>query len=441
MAQGDNDALAYVLGHPDSSAPQIAAALKRPRPTINQVLARLVAAGRLERIGAGRATVYRATAVAPTPTTVEPDHPIVWSERARALQASLDRPLASRTPVTYQREFVDAYRPNETSLVPDALAGELFEIGRLPGRLPAGTYARRVLEPLLIDLSWHSSRLEGNNKSLLDTRELFQRGSQPGDDSDAVMLLNHKAAILYIVEEAPKYGMLPYVIRNIQSVLMDGLLKSDELGSTRSKVVDIHGSVYLPTQVPQLIEEMLESILEKARAIGNPVECAFFLWVNLAYLQPFADGNKRTSRLSANLPLMFANCAPLSFIDVTQTVYADAMLGLYEERDVALAVELFEWTYRRSIERYRVMVASMGAPDPVRTRYREQIADAVRRVVRDRQSLRDVLRDLSAPADEVDAIAAVIEAELKNLAIYNCARFQLPMAVTEHWVSAGRPTG
>ena len=40
--------------------------------------------------------------------------------------------------------------------------------------------ARKVLEQLLIDLSWYSSRLEGNRKSLLDTRELFVKGRSPG---------------------------------------------------------------------------------------------------------------------------------------------------------------------------------------------------------------------------------------------------------------------
>src|SRR5262249_54715384 len=162
----------------------------------------------------------------------------------------------------------------------------------------------------------------------------------------------------------PLDGMTVPVVRNLQSLLMRDLLPDpSDLGAIRSKIVHIQGSVYLPSQVPKLLEEMLAQIIDKASHVHNPVEAAFFLWVNLAYLQPFVDGNKRTSRLSANMPLMLANCAPLSFLDVGQSDYALATLGVYERLDVTAAVELFEWTYRRSIDKYQVIVESMELPN------------------------------------------------------------------------------
>jgi hypothetical protein len=125
---------------------------------------------------------------------------------------------------------------------------------------------------------------------------------------------------------------------------------------------------------------MLGIIVEKTRAIRNPIECAFFLWVNIAYLQPFQDGNKRTSRLCSNLPLLLSNCAPLSFLNVEPMDYAMAMIGVYERQDVSLAVNLFEWTYRRSIEKYRALLESLGTPDPLRAKYREElVADVANR--------------------------------------------------------------
>jgi hypothetical protein len=51
----------------------------------------------------------------------------------------------------------------------------LFEIGKSPdSKRPAGTYARHILKRLLIDLSWNSSRLEGNTYSLLETERLLE---------------------------------------------------------------------------------------------------------------------------------------------------------------------------------------------------------------------------------------------------------------------------
>ena len=419
------------------SADEITAQVKVSRPTVNRHLARLVDDQRLLREGTGRATRYRtpgAVPTSPTPTTL-----LAWSPAADALRLALMQPLGSRTPVTYRREFVDDYVPNRTALLPPSLAEDLYRAGRAHGRQPAGTYARKVLEQLLIDLSWHSSRLEGNRMSLLDTRELFARGRDGGADSDATMLLNHKDAIEFMVEAVPEQGMTVLVIRNLHGVLMQGLLADpNAVGAIRRKIVQVEESVYTPTQVPQLLEEMLALIVEKARAINNPLEAAFFLWLNIAYLQPFEDGNKRTSRLSANLPLLLSNCAPLSFLDVERDDYALAMLGVYERRDVTLAAELYEWTYRRSIEKYRVVRESLGEPDPLRVRYREVLGDVVRHVI-EGQPLAEAIESLTLPEQDRAAFAAMAHEELTHLESFNCARYQLPIVQVQRWVDAGRP--
>lgn len=60
----------------------------------------------------------------------------------------------------------------------------------MQGQQPAGTYARKVLEQLLIDLSWSSSRLEGNTYSRLATEELFKSGDPPVDWEGVMLLWN-----------------------------------------------------------------------------------------------------------------------------------------------------------------------------------------------------------------------------------------------------------
>jgi hypothetical protein len=413
-------------------------------------LRKLVEAGQIVREGTGPATTYRykrpasteqrATEGALATDTARVTGSPPWSVAARELRARLEAPMGTRTPVSYQRKFVDDYHPNRSSLLPAALADSLLIEGRMQGQQPAGTYARKVLEQLLIDLSWYSSRLEGNRKSLLDTRELFVRGRSVEDDPDTTMLLNHKEAIEFTVDAVPAYGITVPVVRNIQSLLMQGLLaNSNSLGAIRRTVVNITDTVYVPTQVPSLLEEMLGHIVEKARSIKNPVEAAFFLWVNLAYLQPFEDGNKRTSRLCANLPLMLSNCAPLSFLDVETTDYAMAMLGVYERLDLTLATELFDWTYRRSIPRYRAVLESLGAPDPFRSKYREHLGEAVRNVVSAGSRLAEAVADLALPAEDQAPFHDLSRVELLQLEPYNCARYRLSIGKTEEWIAKGRP--
>lgn len=436
-------------GFGPAGAEDITAHLAEPRPTVNRYLAKLVAAGEIVRQGVGPATAYRpsrpissanlvietAHAKEAVRATVSPP----WSTEAQALRARLGSPLGTRSPVSYQRKFVDDYRPNQSSLLPPQLAEALFAEGRMLGQQPAATYARKVLEQLLIDLSWSSSRLEGNRKSLLDTRELFARGRIATDDADAIMLLNHKDAIEFMVDAVPAYGISVPVVRNIHSLLMQGLLaNSQSLGAIRKTVVNIVDTVYVPTQVPSLLEEMLANIVDKARSVKNPVEAAFFLWVNLAYLQPFEDGNKRTSRLCANLPLMLANCAPLSFLDVEPIDYATAMLGVYELLDATLATELLAWTYQRSVPKYRTILESMGAPDPFRIKYREHLGDAVRQIVADGIPLAKAVEALRIPEGDLASFQRLLREELSHLESYNCARYRLPIGTTEAWIAKGR---
>lgn len=439
-------------GQAEMSSTEVIQATGGSSATVRRHLDALCASGELVREGKARATRYRlanldvgagstsaraaAASQSQAASVGKPD----WSPAALQLRAKLDAPLAARDPVTYHREFVDQYVPNVTWLLPLGLAEELYQAGRMQDQLPAGTYARKVLEQLLIDLSWSSSRLEGNSYTLLATEELFKRGTA-GTDTDAVMLLNHKAAIEFLVDAVPLQGLTTPLVRNLHAVLMQDLLvDSDALGAIREKVVNISGTVYVPTQVPMLLEEMLDLILEKARLIKNPVEAAFFLWVNVAYLQPFEDGNKRTSRLAANIPLMLYNCAPLSFLDVDVDDYAQAMLGVYELRDVALAVDLFAWAYRRSQKKYAVVQQSMAAPDPMRLRYRESLTDAIGLIVRERQSVAAALEALGLTEEQAPGFKVLLLDELKKLEVFNCARYRLTFSATQAWIAANRPS-
>lgn len=414
--------------------------------TVGRLLDKLVQENALIRKGKARATRYfpapvdghvteAAHATDRVTATVSPG----WSPQASAVLDQLNLALGARQPVTYQRRFVDDYAPNATFLLPRELAETLAQEGRMQGQQPAGTYARKVLEQLLIDLSWSSSRLEGNTYSLLATEELFKSGAPPSD-LEGVMLLNHKRAIEFLVDTVPTYGLTDSLVRNLHALLMQDLLTdSAGLGAIRTKVVNISDTTYVPSQVPQLLEEMISLIIGKAQHIKNPAEAAFFLWVNLAYLQPFEDGNKRTSRLAANIPLMLYNCAPLAFLDVDLRDYAKAMQGIYELLDVTIAVELFAWTYRRSIRKYQVILEAMGSPDAFRVRHREHLSEAVQLIVRGGRPLQQIIPDIGVPAGEVDAFRTLLEDEINALTPYNCARYRITLGEAQAWIERGRP--
>jgi hypothetical protein len=233
--------------------------------------------------------------------------------------------------VGYNRAFLDDYRPNDTFYLSPDTRQRLLECGRSPdGERPAGTYARQIFNRLLNDLSWNSSRLEGNTYSLLETERLLELGetAEGKDVLEIQMILNHKAAIELLVEQAEEVGFNRYTILNLHALLSDNLLGNPQAcGRLRTIGFGIGGTVYYPLEVPQLIEECFQQVLDTAAAVKDPFEQAFFVMVHLPYLQPFEDVNRRVSRLAANLPLIRLNLCPLSFVDVPERAYVEGVLG------------------------------------------------------------------------------------------------------------------
>lgn len=354
-------------------------------------------------------------------------------------------PPHQRKRVTYNRAFLDDYRPNDTFYLPQSLRHDLAVAGRVTDAVqPAGTYARHILDRLLIELSFHSSRLEGNRYSLLETKQLIEAGKTAAgkDAEETQMILNHKAAIEFLVESAELIDINRYTIQNLHALLSDNLLPDPgDSGRLRRREIVIGGSVYRPLAVPQIIEETFLHLLGVASAIRDPFEQAFFLLVHLPYLQPFADVNKRVSRLSANIPLIRNNLRPLAFIDVPKDDYAAGMLGIYELNRFELMRDVFAWAYRRSAEQYAVIRDSLGSPDEFKLRYRSQIKAVVAEVIRGMIPARDAQTFVAEWAKgKIEEPArprfvAVAESELINLNEWNIARFPVTPNEFKAWLT------
>lgn len=348
----------------------------------------------------------------------------------------------ARKPVGYQRDFLDRYEPNRSFYLPLSLRQQLHRLGRTAQlNQPAGTYSRSILNRLLIDLSWASSQLEGNTYSRLDTLELIEHGrvAQGKGAIETQMILNHKAAIELLVENIATVGFDRYTLMNLHAALAENLLPNpaDE-GRVRRHAVDIGLSVYRPLSVPTQIEDALDDLLDKADRIEDPFEQAFFVMVQLPYLQPFADINKRCSRLAANLPLFRANLCPLTFLDVPEQAYSRAMLGVYEMTRIELLRDLFVWAYERSTQEYLAIRQQLAEPDPLRLRWRDLIKSAVREVVTSPQAdamelIEQATAQAGVPDMELADLRALIVDELRRLHEGVLARYGLRPSQFEAW--------
>jgi hypothetical protein len=400
-------------------------------------LAALVKKGSLVAQGKTRGKRYRLPAKETQVISIKTN--LQLSPTAESIQLEVTRPIQERQHVSYNREFLDQYRPNITFYLPEIVRERLFELGKTDGDRPAGTYARQIFNRLLIDLSWNSSRLEGNTYSLLETENLIELGqiAQGKNPKETQMILNHKAAIEFLIEAEVQIDR--YSILSLHALLSDDLLHDQACGSLRSIPVAIGGSVYLPLGVPQLIRECFEQILDTARVIKDPFEQAFFLMVHLPYLQPFEDVNKRVSRLAANMPLIKANLRPLSFIDVPELTYINGLIGVYELNRIELLRDVFVWAYERSCSHYAATRKSLGEPDPFRVRYRnlrkETVASIVRAKLNKRAALEFIQRRAKefVPLQDQQRLTEVIETEITGLHDGNCARYGLTLSEFEQW--------
>lgn len=416
--------------------------LSLARRKVQRRLQALVQEGQLRKEGTTRGTRYWSISPLPKPipTTTE-DYPPL-SPAALVLRAEVRKPVSQRNPVPYHREFLDAYHPNHTFYLPELTRRHLRSLGQ-PKTVErtAGTYARQILERLLINLSFNSSRLEGNTYSVLDTEQLVLNGQQPQgkDIKETQMILNHKGAIEYLVEEAERIAFDLHTIRNLHALLSENLMGDPaDSGRVRSSAVNVAGTVYHPLEIPSQIEECLRQVLLTAQAIKDPFEQSFFALVHLPYLQPFIDVNKRTSRLAANIPFIRENLCPISFSGVPGDAYTDGIIAVYELNKVDLLLDVFIWAYERSCKDYQVVQQTLGEPDPFRLRYRDLIRSAVQKIVQEcmppkqaQELMERFARDIP-PGDRMRFHAAV-ETELNGLHEGNIVRYRIREAELLQW--------
>jgi len=438
--------------------PEIAAAsglqVKNPstRRAIQRVFKALIKEGYIIAVGQARTRAYQlntreSVVIAPAETkekSNEPPMEIPFSEQTSKLLSYVNQPIHARKPIGYIQDFLKSYEPNSNWYLSREIREKLLTLGKVENTIkPAGTYARTILNRLLIDLSWNSSRLEGNTYSLLETKRLIEQGeSAVGKDvAETQMIINHKSAIEYIIESAEEKRISFHEICSIHALLSENLLGDPSAsGRIRQISVGISDTTYLPLSNPHLLKQCFEIFLEKLNRISDPFEQSFFSLVHLSYLQAFEDVNKRTSRLVANIPLIKANLKPLSFIDVDQQPYIKALVGIYEKNDISLLRDLYIWAYMRSAQRYTAIQQTLGEPNLFKLKYRNIIQEIVRKMIIERipeklisPRLQKEVRTLKISKADEQQLLQIIETEIISLHEGNIARFKIKPSEFQAW--------
>ncbi len=281
----------------------------------------------IQKSGAARATVYTISAHGRTA--------VIWDTEDYLAQEP-DNRHALYTHI--EPELFGAVRniitPNDVSVVVNtAIAKRRNAADSLT--------ARKELERFVIELSWKSSKIEGNTYTLLDTERLIRESQEaPGHEhSEAIMILNHKRAFEYVWENQKSFEDLTVSsIEEIHQLLVSGL---NVPYGIRNAPVGITGTAYIPPASKAEISPYLHDIVQTINKLQSTLEKAMACLTLMPYLQPFEDGNKRTSRLTANAVLIAGGYPPLSYRSINEQAYKGALIIFYEQGSLANFRELF----------------------------------------------------------------------------------------------------
>ncbi len=208
----------------------------------------------------------------------------------------------------------------------------------------------KEFERLMIELSWKSSKIEGNTYDLLETEFLIKENKEARGHTkkEAQMILNHKDALNYIKGEQIK-SIDFSKIKKVHHELTKQMGISNDV---RNKPVGITGTIYRPLQLSSEIKDAIVLLSDLVNGKENIFEKAILLNLIIAYIQPFNDGNKRTSRLMGNAVLMANNYCPLSFRSIDELEYKKAVILFYEQNNLRYFKKLFIEQYQFAVENY-----------------------------------------------------------------------------------------
>ena len=294
------------------------------------------------------------------------------------------RPPHLRTPVDYDPEIIQKYKANETQWLSDKAETRMrAAAASMQHHLDASTYSQKIAERFLIDLSWASSAFEGNTYTYLETEALIKFGAAASghDLSEATMIINHKKAILTLLENLNAPMLNVEGVSRLHALLMRDALSPEQLGRIRQGDVRIGGSAYRPSGDPGQLKADLGGLLWQVERVENPFEASFALLAGIPYIQPFQDGNKRVGRLTCNIPLLRAGLPPMSFIAVDKANYLAGLISFYETGDLDLLAEVMADGYADAAPAYTAAVTSSRQPRSIELRERQGIEKTIQELV------------------------------------------------------------
>ena len=177
-----------------------------------------------------------------------------------------------------------------------------------------------------IEYAHHSTAIEGNTLTLLQTKAVIEDGLSVGGKTlrEIYEVANHAKAFGYVRKCAAEGKRLSEnIVKDIHAMLMANILVG---GVYRDVEVRISGSAHKPPAPDEMyrqIKSFFEDLPNKTEL--NAIELAAWTHAEFVKIHPFVDGNGRTSRMIMNYQLLIQGFLPISIAKETRLEYFEAL--------------------------------------------------------------------------------------------------------------------
>lgn len=206
-----------------------------------------------------------------------------------------------------------------------------------------------ILDSFHIIFAYNSNKIENQETTYHDTREIFENGKVinfTGDIRTLFEIQNQKKCVPVIEKYLSENAVITKeMILNVHKVLMDGCYSEDRFikgERPRSFKKHDYGVGDDIGVMPEDVETEIEFICRelKENEGKDPLKIASYFHLAFESIHPFADGNGRTGRTLMNYYLIAHDYPPVVVYEEDKAAYYMA-LSLFDKTDKLDGMELF----------------------------------------------------------------------------------------------------
>ncbi|MDF2926184.1 MAG: hypothetical protein K0R57_5098 [Paenibacillaceae bacterium] len=216
---------------------------------------------------------------------------------------------------------------------------------------------RSYVQAFELEYTHHSTAIEGNTLTLLETKVILEEGLAVGGKKlrEIYEVINHNKAYQYVKTCIAKSLLLEEaIIKDIHAILMENIMTG---GIYRNVEVYISGAAHTPPIPNEMYHQVKSFYADLAkRQADNIIELAAWTHAEFVRIHPFTDGNGRTSRLIMNYQLMCNGYLPISIPKEARLDYFNTLEAYAVQRDLKPFADMITLLEEQQFDRYLGMI-------------------------------------------------------------------------------------